>query len=146
MKAGKNIPVTLAPLLSTVNTLPCSTTECERGFSVMNIIITKLKTKLLVSNVSAATFIKLNAPPLSIWNATPYIKSWIVHHRSAEDPQSRHVAEDKREEKREIWELFWKGKSLYIQWRLLYACNAWLHKFIQISQANRVEHANKYSL
>jgi hypothetical protein len=72
----------------------------------MNIIITTLRTKLLVSNVSAAMFIKLNGLPFYIWNATPYIESWIVHHRSAEDPQSRHAAEDKGEEKRENWKLF----------------------------------------
>lgn len=105
-EGGKKIPVTLAPLSNAIRTIPCSTAECERGFSAMNVIITKLRTRLLISNVSSALFIKLNGPPLFTWNALQYVKSWLLRHRSAEDTRSRHVGEVEHDNEKELWKLF----------------------------------------
>ena len=59
----------LKPLMNAVNTIPCSTAECERGFSSMNIIVTNLRSDLLVQDVSALMFIMINGPSSSIWKA-----------------------------------------------------------------------------
>ena len=50
---GKQIGARLKPLMNCVNTIPCSTAECERGFSAMNIIVTDLRSTLLIQHVSA---------------------------------------------------------------------------------------------
>lgn len=60
----ESVPEKLKPLLTTISTLPCSTAECERGFSLMNNIITDLRVSLLISNVSNLMFISANGPPV----------------------------------------------------------------------------------
>lgn len=89
---GKQINAQLKPLMNAVNTIPCSTAECERGFSSMNIIVTNLRSNLLVQHVSALMFIKINGPPSSIWKAEKYVTSWLLHHRSAIDTRTRIAA------------------------------------------------------
>lgn len=50
------------PILNTITSLPCSTAERERGFSLINNSITNLRLSLLISNVSNLLFIKSNGP------------------------------------------------------------------------------------
>jgi len=52
----------------------------------MNTITKKTGTKLLISSVYSAMFIRLNGPRLTTWNATPRAE-WrlIVHHTIAGD-------------------------------------------------------------
>ena len=66
-------PAKLTKLKKCLMTLPCSTAECERGFSLMNIVSTDLRSTLLVSNMSSLMFINLNGPPLHLWR--PYVYS-----------------------------------------------------------------------
>ncbi|MCP6484570.1 hypothetical protein NL492_27585, partial [Klebsiella pneumoniae] len=68
-----------------MKTLPCSTAECERGFSLMNIICTDLHSKLTIPNISNLMFININGPPLSLWNPEDYVKHWISNYRTADD-------------------------------------------------------------
>ncbi|KAK0133590.1 E3 SUMO-protein ligase KIAA1586 [Merluccius polli] len=44
-------PENLKPLMQCMQTIPCSTAECERGFSLMNNICTDKRSTLLLSNV-----------------------------------------------------------------------------------------------
>lgn len=74
----------LRPLMNCAKMIPCSTAECEQGFSEMNLVITPVRTKLLVERVSALMFINLHGPPLKQWDPTPYVTTWLRCHRSAE--------------------------------------------------------------
>ncbi|KAL4121027.1 hypothetical protein QTP88_013612 [Uroleucon formosanum] len=58
-----------------IKTIPCSTAECERGFSLMNIICTDIRSRLTIQNISNLMMININGPPLSIWNPEDYVKS-----------------------------------------------------------------------
>ena len=60
------MPLHVRCLKSCIDVIPCSTAECERGFSCMNIVYTDLRNPLLVSNVSFPLFIKIHGPPLSL--------------------------------------------------------------------------------
>jgi hypothetical protein len=91
---GRREPPDLKPLLNCMYVIPCSTAECERGFSTMNIIVNEKRSNLLVSHVSSLMFIKLHGPPLSIWKPQDYVKGWLRHHRSATDTQTRRVKSD----------------------------------------------------
>lgn len=79
----------LKTLKNCMQTFPVSTAECERGFSLMNTILTNKRSVLLVSNVSNLMMINLNGPPISLFNPEKYVQSWARHHRTANDPQSR---------------------------------------------------------
>lgn len=79
----------LKPLKNCMQTFPVSTAECERGFSLMNTILTNKRSLLLVSHVSNLMMINLNGPPISLFNPEKYVNSWARHHRTANDPQSR---------------------------------------------------------
>lgn len=89
---GKQITEQLKPLMNSVNTIPCSTAECERCFSVMNLIITDLRSTLIVQHVPALIFIKINGPPLAIWKPEKYVQSCLLHHRWATDSRTRIAA------------------------------------------------------
>ena len=77
MEDGK-LPTSLLPLMRACDTLACSSAECERGFSLLNLILTPLRNQLLIENVAYLMFVNLNGPPVNIWNARPYVKTWIT--------------------------------------------------------------------
>jgi len=79
------IPERLKNLHACLKTLPCSTAECERTFSLINIISTDLRCTILVKNLSSLMLVNLNGPPLRIWRPESYVKSWLQFHRSAND-------------------------------------------------------------
>ena len=87
--SGTFLPPTIKPLFNCIQLVPCSTAECERGFSHMNIILEDRRSRLLVSHISALLFIKLNGPPLFIWDPSDYARCWLRNHRSASDTQIR---------------------------------------------------------
>ena len=89
---GRKMPLGLNLLMNAVNTIPVSTVECERGFSVMNVIFGERRAKLLVQHVSALMFIKHHGPPLLQWQPLRYVKSWLLKHRSASDTRTRKSA------------------------------------------------------
>jgi len=52
----------------------------------MNTIITKTGTKLLISNVYSAMFVRLSGLGLTTWNATPCAEwRFVVLHKTAGD-------------------------------------------------------------
>ena len=66
-------PQELRPLLDSIRSIPCSSSECERGFSVMNCIETDVRNSLLISNVSSLMFININGPPIELFNSTIHL-------------------------------------------------------------------------
>ncbi|GBM27990.1 E3 SUMO-protein ligase KIAA1586 [Araneus ventricosus] len=79
----------LIPLINCSSLIPCSSSECERDFSHMSIIVTATKTRLSTSNVSSLMFIKLNDPNIRKWKPEPYVRTWLRKHRSADDKRTR---------------------------------------------------------
>jgi len=82
-------PDDLKPVALCVRSIPCSSSECERGFSLMNLIHTDIRNSLLVKNVASLMFINTNGPPLRKFDCKPFVKSWKLRHRGASDTQSR---------------------------------------------------------
>lgn len=83
------IPKHLTPLLNCTKLIPCSSADCERGFSLMNLIITPTRTRLTVPHVSSLMFVKLHGPNLSDWDPEPYVKTWLRKHRTADDTRTK---------------------------------------------------------
>uniref|UniRef100_A0A6P7H088 E3 SUMO-protein ligase KIAA1586-like n=1 Tax=Diabrotica virgifera virgifera TaxID=50390 RepID=A0A6P7H088_DIAVI len=83
------IPKDLIPLLNCTKLIPCSSSECERGFSLMNQIMTDLRTRLLTRHVSSLMFIKQHGPSITEWNVEPYVNTWLRRHRTADDTRTR---------------------------------------------------------
>lgn len=71
-------PTNLLPLTITIKTIPVSSSECERGFSQMNLIITDGRASLLTKTVSSLLFLKLNGPPLTRCDPLKYVESWLL--------------------------------------------------------------------
>lgn len=86
-----------------IKTIPCSTAECERGFSLMNNICTKLRSRLTIKHVASLMFINVNGPPLDEWEPKDYVSSWLVNHKNAEKIINKE--QETREEKKSLWEI-----------------------------------------
>jgi hypothetical protein len=95
-------PENLNELRRAIKTIPCSTAECERGFSVMNLIATDTRSSLTTKHISNLMFLNINGPPIETFNPTSYTKTWIAKHRSADDTRSRQI-QKKSTVQRAIW-------------------------------------------
>jgi len=102
MKAGSmlNRHITINPLTGTVKTIQCGTAVCELGFSVMNIIVTKIRTELFISSVSATMFVKFDVTPLTMWRA--YTLCCIMTSMYLLNSRSLVTHEDSREIRKEF--------------------------------------------
>jgi hypothetical protein len=98
----------LLRLVYALNSIPISSSECERGFSQMNLIITPTRASLNTKTVSALLFIKLVGPPLTLFDPSKYVDRWLL--------KGRHSALDSNTKKRnrddvsdENWKKLWKS-------------------------------------
>ena len=82
---GRNVPNDLKPLINILNLIPVGTSECERGFSQMNLIETDTRNSLAVTTIANLLFIKLNGPPLALWQPRSYVLHWLRNHSGADD-------------------------------------------------------------
>lgn len=75
----------------------------------MYIICTDIRSRLTIQNISNLMMININGingPPLSIWNPEDYVKSWILHHRTADDNISRKINKIVKESlKQKLWNI-----------------------------------------
>ncbi|KAL3053061.1 hypothetical protein OYC64_005565 [Pagothenia borchgrevinki] len=94
-------PESLKPLIQCMKTFPCSTAECERGFSLMNNICTDKRSTLLLSNVSNLMMISINGPPVTLFEPRKYVTTWLRSHRSA--TQARRQCTPQMPEYKHIW-------------------------------------------
>lgn len=103
-------PANLQQLMKAVKTLPCSTAECERSFSLMNVIVTKLRSSLTIQNVASLMFVCMNGPPIGKFQPEKYVKTWLQNHRTADDTRSKRLNNDivgnKTEGIEELWKVF----------------------------------------
>ena len=65
---GPRVPDDLQPLLRCCFCIPVSSSECERGFSQMNLVCTSVRNRLLIERISNLMFVKLDGPPMDAWN------------------------------------------------------------------------------
>ena len=102
---GKTILPGLRILINSVNTVPVSTAECERGFSKLNIVCSSLRSKLTVNHLSSLMFISMCGPPVSQWEPQKYVSSWVVKRRSATCTQgpSRRVEDAASSAMKSLW-------------------------------------------
>ena len=77
----KKYPEKLLPLIQTLNTIPISSSECERGFSQMNLIATTTRASLKTKTISALLFIKIVGPPLILFDPSKYVELWLLRGR-----------------------------------------------------------------
>jgi hypothetical protein len=89
----KIFPENLVDLKNAFNAVSISSSECERGFSQMNLILTSTRTSLSTITVSALLFVRVVGPPLRHFSATKYVEWWILRGRhSAVDTNSKEIA------------------------------------------------------
>uniref|UniRef100_A0A6P7FMW3 Zinc finger protein 862-like n=1 Tax=Diabrotica virgifera virgifera TaxID=50390 RepID=A0A6P7FMW3_DIAVI len=80
----------LLRLTTALKKIPISSSECERGFSQMNLIITDGRASLPTKTVASLMFVKLNGPPLTRFEPSKYVNSWLLRGRhSALDTNSK---------------------------------------------------------
>jgi hypothetical protein len=70
---GKEIHKQLLQLKRTLETIAINYSECERGFSQMNLIVTPARSSLSVKTIMSLLFIKIVRPPLTQFDRTNYI-------------------------------------------------------------------------
>lgn len=108
VKSSEVVPKGVMELKSIFNTIPISSSECERGFSQMNLIMTPERAALLVNTVSNLLFIRIVGPPLTSFDPTKYVKSWLLQGRhSAVDTKSKvRNREEENRDMSELWKIF----------------------------------------
>jgi hypothetical protein len=82
------IDAALSALLQRITLLPISSSECERGFSCMNINNTAQRNQLSIDSLASLIFIKVNGPRPNEFNAEPYVRKWLKEGRHASSDQS----------------------------------------------------------
>lgn len=80
----------LQNLITSLKSIPISSSECERGFSQMNLILTSDRASLHTVTVSSLLFIRMVGPPLRKFSPAKYVGSWLRQGRnSAIETRSR---------------------------------------------------------
>ena len=98
---GNRIPSDLKPLINCIEGIPCSSSECERGFSQMNLIMDEKRNRLTIEHVNSL----LNGPPLPVWKPLEYCKSCVLHHHSAVDKRGLKTTSQYHREN-ELWKYY----------------------------------------
>ena len=99
----KSVPADLKPLLNCIKVIPCSSAECEKGFSAMNNILTNSRSRPLVQRVNNLISIKLHGPPVNLWKPEEYVRKWLRNHRSATDTRTKVAKANLKQEEDPIW-------------------------------------------
>jgi hypothetical protein len=75
---GKEIPKQFLQLKHTLENIAIYSSECERGFSQMNLIVAPARSSLSIKTITSLLFIKIVGPLLTQFVPTKYIQSWLV--------------------------------------------------------------------
>jgi hypothetical protein len=67
---GKEITKQLLQLKLALETIYISSSECERGFSPINLIVTPARSSLSIKTITSLLFIKIVGPPLTQFDPT----------------------------------------------------------------------------
>ena len=85
LSSNVHIPQSVKRAKNIIDTIAISSAEAERGFSLMNIIYTDKRSRLLVKNVANLMVINLIGLPLDLWDPTHVVKIWLRKNHSADD-------------------------------------------------------------
>ena len=66
-----------------MQTIPCSLAECERGFNLMTNICTDKRATILLSNENNFMMSSISGPPVRLFQLRKYITTWLRSHCSA---------------------------------------------------------------
>ncbi|KAJ4429033.1 hypothetical protein ANN_26029 [Periplaneta americana] len=85
-----------SPLVNTINSIPISTAECERGLSQMNLVLTPTRASLQIKTLNTLMFIKLVGPPLHVFRPLSYANSLFLkgRHLATETKSKERARED----------------------------------------------------
>jgi hypothetical protein len=72
---------TIVKLVKIMLTLSVSTAQCERVFSQMKILKTRLRSKLTQSNLQAQLFIMIEGPSLQSFCPDKAVSNWLDGHK-----------------------------------------------------------------
>jgi hypothetical protein len=106
---GIEIRKQLLQLKRTLEKIATSSSECERGFSEMNLIVTPARSSLSIKTITSLLFIKIVEPPLTQFDPTKYVRLWLLQgQHSAVDTKSkeRKRTEETSQELNKIWTIF----------------------------------------
>ncbi|XP_015277122.1 PREDICTED: uncharacterized protein KIAA1586-like [Gekko japonicus] len=107
LKYGEEMSEELSSIRRILNTVAVSSSECERGFSEMNLIVTPERSSLKVKTITSLLFIRIVGPPLKLFDPTKFVRTWLLQgHRSASDTQSK---TRKRVEESDVRMTLWKA-------------------------------------
>ena len=70
-------------LVDIANTFFVSSADAERGFSLMNLIMTDIRNKLIIDATSILMMIRSINMPVSKLKTDELVKSWLTFHNSA---------------------------------------------------------------
>ncbi len=62
-----------------------SSAETGRGFSKVNLVCTKMRSRFMVKHLSSLMFISTNGPPVHLWDTRIATSKWLQKHKSAND-------------------------------------------------------------
>lgn len=81
-------------LFNRIKVVPVSSAECERGFSIMNNTLTKLRNRMHIETLSSLMFISVNGPALEDFPAKRFAADWIKegHHSATDIPHRRETS------------------------------------------------------
>jgi len=77
-KENKKVNIDIKPLMTAINSIAISSSECERTFSSMNVIVSPIRSALTSSHLSSLIFIHCVGPPLEKFDPKSFVKSWIM--------------------------------------------------------------------
>ena len=106
---SRELPESLNPVKQSIDSVAISSSECERGFFQLNLIITPLRSSLNIRTVSGLMFLKINGPPLRLFDPEKYVNSWLVsgHHSALAVKSKERSREGKFEENMmKFWSIF----------------------------------------
>jgi hypothetical protein len=90
MKYREEMSKELSRIRRILHTIAISSSECEMGFSQMNLIVTLGRSSLLVKTIASLLFIIIVGPPIALFDPTNYVKTWLLQgHHSALDTKSK---------------------------------------------------------
>jgi len=99
-------PEQIVHIKAIANSMPVSSSDCERGFSAMNNVCSDLRNKLSIQHISELVFISSLNLPISIFNPTSYVKTWLTAHRSADDNHTKKLCYADDERYKRLWPIF----------------------------------------
>ena len=97
-------------LRSAIETIPVTSADAERGFSAMNNISSPLRSRLGVDRLANLIFVSLIGPPISEFNALPYVRKWLASgHRGAFETKSKKLQQQTSDRYSHMCKVFQAG-------------------------------------